>query len=153
MIFNLLSEQYFENINKIKPKSLDFRRINWNEGIANFNLIKVLKHVRHDVPITFGYWDPSFWSELGFKNAIIKITQAEYEKPLYIKCESFNCYTTIDKRLKYLWSNQVNSDDEESINKKLIKFSLNDYFSFNKFRLLTVKEEQKYSLWFPKIKE
>ena len=140
-----LSDKFFENINEINLKTLNFKI--WNGIIGKFDYIRIMKNIKNGVNLYF--WKCSDYDTwvLEFKNVPILI-KSNRQESIFVKWKSFIWIVSInkisndfcfskretgaihnDRRFLYIInSDECNFENWEKVSDKEVKI-LNDEFS------------------------
>ena len=136
----MLSDNFFNNINKINPKALTLQ---FRYGLTGvFDIIKAITIVNKDVKLIFEHSLALNQCQLIFANAPIKIIQSNYEEPIYLLCENFTCYLELNKYENHYWFTS-NTTDENCENETYIHISSSKEYCFENFILINDEEENK----------
>ena len=127
-----LSDTFFDNINRIKMKKINFdSKVN-----GSIDIIRILKNAPQNIEINLKYEYTINSCSLYFTNVPIKIVQSNWEDPLFAECKNFTCYVEIDKLFENFWFSSTDSESTQYSRETFIHLKFSKEYKFNCHKLL-----------------
>ena len=133
-----LTDEFFDNINDIKPKKLS---LSFKYGVKGcFDYFRILTFIENvnELELHLDNWSV-LW-ELNFANTIV-ILKSSNQHPLFIKWKSFKCIFRFNEMNKRFWFSVNKSMKNDSTNESFIHFTDSSFIQLKNHTHITDKHE------------